>query len=75
MNKTEASPASGEARGTQEEKRVSFTRPEFIDILTKWEHEVKKPGEVLPFIDSVFNGQVGVIVFDAQAKAGERFHD
>jgi hypothetical protein len=70
MSKTEASPCVN--TGTKE-KRIALTRGELIHILFQYEKDVKDVDDLSPFLDEVFNGQDGAIVFDSQAKAGERF--
>jgi hypothetical protein len=72
VSKTETSPCVN--TGTKE-KRIALTRAELIHILFQYEKEVKDIDDFSPFLDEVFNGQVGVIVFDPRGKAGERFKD
>lgn len=70
MSMEKASPAVA-SLGTQE-KRVSFTREQFVRILIQWERDVKV-GETEAFIDSVFNGAGETIKFNAGEPAGGRF--
>lgn len=70
MSETEASPCVN--TGTKE-KRIALTRGELIHILFQYENDVKNIDDFSPFLDGVFNGQVGVIVFDAHEQIGRRF--
>ena len=77
MNKTEASPSSGEARGLKHENLVIVTRPTILQILGRFLEEVKEAKDISPFLDRIMEdldrpGQ-DAIVFDSRAKAGERF--
>jgi hypothetical protein len=63
--------------GTKEPKRIVLTRGELIKILCRFVDFVKdKEAKEFPgWVDGVFAeaGQDDAIVFDSQAKAGERF--
>ena len=76
MTQTEASP-SIVGRGTREPKRITLTRGELIKILCDFVDFVKdREAKDFPaWVDGVFNAaeRDGAIVFDSQAKAGERF--
>ena len=72
----QTSPSSGEARGLKNENLAMLTRPTILQILARFCEEVKDAKDISPFLDRIMEDleRPGhAIVFDSQAKAGERF--